>query len=72
MQIESADGITDVVADPVSNISISGVKGREELDDRLANAPDFRPAINPMKPLLLGVMIGAAVGATLALLARRR
>ena len=53
---------TATVADPVSHISISGVKGRDELDERLENAPDFRPATSPLKPILLGVAIGAVVG----------
>lgn len=53
---------TDIVADPVSHISISGVHGREALEDRLANAPKFKPASSPLRPILLGVAIGAAVG----------
>lgn len=53
---------TDLVADPVSHISISGVHGREELEDRLANAPEFKPATSPLRPILLGVAIGAALG----------
>ena len=53
---------TAVVADPVSHISISGVKGREQLDERLENAPDFKPATSPLKPILLGVAIGAVIG----------
>ena len=51
----------DVVADPVGHISISGVRGRDELEERLANAPRFRPAESPLKPLLLGAAIGAAI-----------
>jgi hypothetical protein len=65
--MESATQTTDVVADPVSHISISGVHGREELEDRLANAPDFKPAASPLKPVLLGVAIGVAVGYLLGL-----
>jgi hypothetical protein len=51
----------EIVADPVSHISISGVHGRDELDDRLANAPDFRPAGSRLTPLLVGAAIGAAI-----------
>ena len=53
---------TDVVADPVSHISISGVHGRDALENRLAHAPDFKPATSPLKPILLGVAIGLGVG----------
>jgi hypothetical protein len=52
---------TDVVTDPVSHISISGVHGRGELDDRLAHAPAFREAGSPLKPILIGAAIGAAL-----------
>jgi hypothetical protein len=51
----------DVVADPVGHISISGVRGRVELEERLANAPRYREAESPLKPLLLGAAIGAAI-----------
>ena len=51
----------DIVSDPVANISISGVHGRDELDDRLANAPDFRAAGSPLTPLLVGAAVGAAI-----------
>jgi hypothetical protein len=51
----------EIVADPVSLISISGVHGRGELDDRLARAPAFHAAGSPLKPLLLGAAIGAAI-----------
>ena len=53
--------ISEVVADPVSHISISGVHGRDELDDRLANAPAFREPASPLKALLLGAALGAAL-----------
>ena len=52
---------SEIVADPVSHISISGVHGREALDERLANAPTFREAGNPLAPLVLGAAIGAAI-----------
>lgn len=58
----------EFVADPVSHISISGVHGRDELNRRLASAPEFRPAESPLKPLLVGVALGAVL---MALLQRR-
>ena len=60
--MEYATQTTDVVADPVSHISISGVHGRDELEDRLANAPDFKPAESPLKPILIGLAVGAVLG----------
>lgn len=60
--MKSATQAPDVVADPVSHISISGVHGREALEDRLANAPEFRPASSPLKPILIGIAVGAAIG----------
>ena len=51
----------DVVADPVGHISISGVRGRDELEARLANAPTYKAAESPIKPLLIGAAIGAAI-----------
>jgi hypothetical protein len=50
-----------VVADPVGHISISGVHGRDELDERLAHAPNFKAAGSPLKPLVIGAAIGAAI-----------
>ncbi|MGH7677239.1 MAG: hypothetical protein ACRENU_02155 [Gemmatimonadaceae bacterium] len=52
---------SELVADPVAHISISGVHGRRELDDRLAQAPAFREPGSQLKPLLLGAAIGAAI-----------
>ena len=52
---------SEMVADPVSHISISGVHGREALEERLANARTFREAGNPLTPLVLGAAIGAAI-----------
>jgi hypothetical protein len=37
------------------------VHGRGELDERLAHAPAFREAGSPLKPILLGAAIGAAL-----------
>jgi hypothetical protein len=52
---------TELVADPVAHISISGVHGREALENRLANAPTFREPGSQLTPLLLGAAIGAAI-----------
>ena len=52
---------SDLVADPVGHISISGVRGRDELEKRLANAPTFKEAESPLKPLLIGAAVGAAL-----------
>ena len=59
----------EIVADPVGHISISGVHGRSELDQRmkhfephpprLADAPAL--ARENLTPLLIGAAIGAAV-----------
>lgn len=57
-----------MVSDPVGRISISGVHGRDELVQRIANAPSHhydRP--NPVAALL----VGAAVGAVLMYLLKR-
>jgi hypothetical protein len=51
----------DLVADPVGHISISGVRGRDELEERLANAPAYKEAESPLKPLLIGAAVGAAI-----------
>jgi len=53
--------ISEVVADPVGHISISGVHGRDELEDRLANAPAFREPTSPLKAVVLGAALGAAL-----------
>lgn len=51
----------DVVADPVGQISISGVHGRDELNDRLARAASRASDNGDMRHLLIGAAIGAAV-----------
>ena len=52
----------DVVSDPVGHISISGVHGRDELQQRLANAPNRElQEYRPVATLLAGFMIGAAL-----------
>lgn len=60
-QFNTTTGSTEIVSDPVSHISISGVHGRDELDDRLAHAPAFREAGSPLKAMVLGAAIGAAL-----------
>lgn len=58
----------DIVSDPVAHISISGVHGRSELNERmrhfappsgLAQAPAI--ARENLAPLLIGAAIGAAL-----------
>lgn len=50
----------DIVADPVGHISISGVHGRDELNERLANAAPYEPVRNrPIAALAAGVALGA-------------
>jgi hypothetical protein len=58
----------EVVPDPVGHISISGVHGRSELDERMRHfAPPRGLAAAPslarenLKPLLIGAAIGAAL-----------
>jgi hypothetical protein len=52
----------ETVADPVGHISISGVHGRDELNERLANPPK-RPLDQgrTLRTLLLGAAVGAAI-----------
>jgi len=57
---------TEIVPDPVSHISISGVHGRQELEERLASSPSPspRPAASPagsLGRLLVAGIVGAAV-----------
>lgn len=56
------------VDDPVGHISISGVHGRDELNERLANAPEYHEQKSHPLPALL---LGAAIGATLMYVAKR-
>jgi hypothetical protein len=58
---------SELVADPVGHISISGVHGRDELNERLAHA---RRQIEPASPLA-PLIVGAAVGAVLVYLLNR-
>jgi len=53
---------TELVRDPVGHISISGVHGRDELNERLANAPVYEEGRkNPLGLLLLGAALGAGL-----------
>ncbi len=59
-------GRSDVVADPVGHISISGVHGGDELARRVANAANGTGHIravsgNALAPLLLGAAVGLVV-----------
>jgi hypothetical protein len=66
----------EIVSDPVGHISISGVHGRSELDQRRRHFEPHPPRLSDapalarenLKPLLIGAAIGAAV---LYLLSRR-
>lgn len=58
----------ELVADPVSHISISGVHGRKELDERLASAPRYDDGQDRPLPVLL---MGAAIGAAMILFLKR-
>jgi hypothetical protein len=50
------------VDDPVGHISISGIHGRDELDERLASAPVYdAQRKSPIGFLLLGAAIGVAL-----------
>lgn len=52
---------TEIVSDPVSHISISGVHGRDELNDRLAHVKSHRESIHPIAPLAISAVVGAAI-----------
>jgi hypothetical protein len=59
---------SDIVADPVGHISISGVHGRNELNERLAHAPRYKAGSpSPIRALV----VGAAIGAVLMYLLKR-
>ena len=59
-------GATDVVADPVSHISISGVHGQDEVDERIAHATPQVMTLDGSRGRMLGtLLLGAAVGAAL-------
>ena len=50
---------TELVADPVGHISISGIHGREELDARVAN-PSWDETDHAVGRVIAGALIGAA------------
>lgn len=52
---------SDLVTDPVGQISISGVHGRDELKDRLARASSQTTDNGEMRHILIGAAIGAAL-----------
>ena len=54
---------TEIVNDPVGHISISGVHGRDELNDRLANIKPHRENSPPRRvgSLALSAAVGAVV-----------
>jgi hypothetical protein len=55
---------TEIVPDPVSHISISGVHGRQELEQRLASAPRSTPGqhrLGSLPSLVIAGVLGAAL-----------
>ena len=56
---------TETVADPVGHISISGVHGRDELNERLAHAPRYSPARGGRGRSVASIVASAVVGAAL-------
>jgi len=60
---------SEIVPDPVGHISISGVHGRDELNERLSHAP--RPVRRGENSALMPLLLGAAIGATLVYLLKR-
>ena len=62
METHSAPSHSDIVADPVGHISISGVHGRKELDERLSHARvQGVDGSSGLVKLLTGALIGAAI-----------
>lgn len=60
----------DLVDDPVGHISISGVHGRKELEERLASQP---ASGRDGRPVAIGrIVAGALIGAALAYMLERR
>jgi len=58
-----------VISDPVAHISISGVHGRSELDERLAHVPSHHAG--NQRAMLGAVVVGAVIGAALMYLVKR-
>lgn len=66
----SAQQQPDLVTEPFAHISISGVHGGSELDQRrLRRAEAYVPAMD--RDVLLPLLVGAAVGAAFMYLLRR-
>jgi hypothetical protein len=62
---------SDIVSDPVSHISISGVHGGDELDARLQRAQS--DSAGPARaPRVVTLLLGAALGVGLMILLRRK
>lgn len=59
---------SELVSDPVGHISISGVHGRDELEERLAHPPSRR---NGQDANARSLLIGAAIGAAVVYLLKR-
>jgi hypothetical protein len=66
----------EIVPDPVGHISISGVHGRSELDQRRRHFEPHPPRLSDAPALarenLTPLLIGAAIGAALLYLLKRR
>lgn len=64
----------EIITDPVSHISISGVHGGDELDDRIENATSqgIQPKGLSMGTLLVGAAVGVGIMLALSGLRRRR
>jgi hypothetical protein len=67
-----ATHVSDIVADPVSHISISGVHGRDELNERLAQASYAPDGDRGIRAVLGSILLGAAAGAAVMYLFGRR
>lgn len=65
---------SEVITDPVGHISISGVHGGDELNDRIAHADrgGFAGRRDGTRTVLLGVAIGLVVGMLIGRGMRRR
>ena len=57
--------VSDIVADPVSHISISGVHGRDELNDRLARASRAANGDGEMRRVVASILLAALTGAAI-------
>ena len=61
----------EVVTDPVGHISISGVHGRSELDERLAHAGHVPARDDPRVRTFGAVLVGAVIGAAIVYFLKR-